>query len=87
MLVSSVPSRPSSRPKSARLFRNGANQAIRIPREWELPGESVLIYKQGQYLIIEAAPKPSLLDVLSDLTPSGEAIPEFEELPYEKIGF
>jgi antitoxin VapB len=29
--------------KTARLFRNGANQAIRIPREFELPGTEVSI--------------------------------------------
>jgi antitoxin VapB len=87
MLKYCMPARPSSEPKTVRLFRNGVNQAVRIPRDWELPGESVLIYKQGQYLIIEPAQKRSLLEVLSNLTPSGETIPRFEELPYESIKF
>ena len=72
-------------PKTARLFRNGANQAVRIPREWELPGQTVLIYKEGQRLIIEPAPQKSLLEVLSTLTPSGETFPQIEELPYERV--
>jgi len=82
-----MPSKPSLESKIARLFRNGANQAVRIPREWELPGESVLIYKQGQRLIIEPAPKRSLLEVLATLAPSGETIPQIKELPYERIEF
>ena len=36
-----------------RLFRNGRNQAIRIPREFELPGEEAMIHKEGDRLIIE----------------------------------
>jgi antitoxin VapB len=79
--------KPLIESKTARLFRNGANQAVRIPREWELPGESVLIYKQGQRLIIEPASKPSLVEVLTKLIPSGETIPQIKELPYERIEF
>lgn len=31
----------------ARLFRNGRNQAVRIPRKFELPGQEVAIRKDG----------------------------------------
>ena len=58
---------------------------MRIPREWEFRDGTVLMRKQGQRLIIEPAPKPSLLEVLSTLTPSGETFPQIEELPYESI--
>ena len=58
---------------------------MRIPREWEFRDGTVLMRKQGQRLIIEPAPKPSLLEVLSTLTPSGEKFPQIEELPYESI--
>jgi antitoxin VapB len=75
----------SVQPKLARLFRNGANQAVRIPREWELPGGTVLIHKEGRRLILEPAPRPSLLEVLSALTPSGETFPPIKELPYEPV--
>jgi antitoxin VapB len=71
--------------KTARLFRNGSNQAVRIPREWELPGQTVLIHKEGKRLIIEPTVKKSLLEVLSTLTPSGETFPQIEELPYEQV--
>lgn len=44
--------------RPVRLFRNGANQAVRIPKEFELPGQDALIYRDGERLIIEAV-KPS----------------------------
>jgi antitoxin VapB len=31
-----------------KLFKNGRNQAVRIPREFELPGEDAIMRKQGQ---------------------------------------
>ena len=34
---------PSPRPKEAKLFRNNRSQAVRIPVEFELPGDRVLI--------------------------------------------
>ena len=35
------------------LFRNGRSQAIRIPKEFELPGTEATIVKDGNRLIIE----------------------------------
>jgi len=53
--------------RHVRLFKNGRNQALRIPREFELPGEDAIIRKEGQRLIIELAPPKSLLAVLASL--------------------
>ena len=36
--------------KEARLFRNNRSQAVRIPVEFELPGERVLISREGARL-------------------------------------
>jgi tRNA(fMet)-specific endonuclease VapC len=36
------------------LFRNGRNQAIRIPREFELPGDEAIIRKEGARLVNRA---------------------------------
>ena len=38
------------------LFRNGRNQAVRIPREFELEGTEAIIRKEGGRLIIEPVP-------------------------------
>lgn len=61
-----VPERP------VKLFKNGRNQAVRIPREFELPGEDALMRKEGDRLIIEAAPPKSLLKLLAALSPIEE---------------
>lgn len=61
--------------RHVRLFKNGRNQAIRIPREFELPGESAVMRKEGAKLIIEPAPPRSLLEVLATLKPLHEDFP------------
>jgi antitoxin VapB len=55
--------------KEAKLFRNNRSQAVRIPVEFELPGEKVLIHREGHRLIIEPAPRKKLLDILRGLKP------------------
>lgn len=37
----------------ARLFANGRSQAIRLPKEFRMPGDRVLIHREGKRLIIE----------------------------------
>lgn len=53
-----IPS-PSPRPKEAKLFRNNRSQAVRIPVEFELPGDRVLIRREGDKLIIEPVKAPT----------------------------
>lgn len=65
----------------ARLFRNGRNQALRIPREFELPGDEALISKDGERLIIEPVARPSLLAILATLEPLDEDFPDIENPP------
>ena len=61
--------------RHVRLFRNGRNQAVRIPREFELPGEDAIMRKDGERLIIEPAPRRSLLALLATLKPLEEDFP------------
>lgn len=66
--------------RHARLFRNGRNQAVRIPREMELPGREVLIHREGTKLIIEPVELPlNLLDVLSNLSPTDDIFPNVDD--------
>lgn len=68
--------------RKARPFRNGRNQAVRIPREWELPGEKILMYLEGNRLVLEPlAKRPHLKDVLRDL----ESLDEDFPLPEDPI--
>ena len=43
------------------MFRNGRNQAIRTPREFEIEGEEVIIHKEGDRVILEPVRKGKLL--------------------------
>ena len=39
--------------RHVRLFRNGRNQAVRIPVEFELPGDEATMHRDGDRLVIE----------------------------------
>lgn len=69
-----------------KLFRNGRNQAVRIPREVELRGNDAIIRKEGKRLIIEPSPPKSLLAVLDRLTPIEEKFPPIQELAIKPVG-
>lgn len=42
--------------RAVKLFRNGAIQAVRIPKEFELPGTGTLMRRDGKRLILELVP-------------------------------
>ena len=67
--------------RHASLFRNSRNQAVRIPREFELEGAEVLIRKEGNSLILTPIRKNRLLDLLASWAPLDEGLPEVEDLP------
>ena len=71
--------------RHVKLFKNGRNQAVRIPREFELPGEDAIMRKEGDRLIIEPAPPRSLLAVLATLAPLDEEFPPIAELALDPI--
>ena len=68
--------------RTARLFRNGRNQALRIPREFELDADEVAIHREARRLIIEPIDrKPSIAEVLAGLESLEEDFPEIEDPP------
>jgi antitoxin VapB len=62
--------------KEARLFRNNRSQAVRIPVEFELPGDRVLIRRDGDRLIIEPLRKAGVLGLLESWSPLADAFPD-----------
>lgn len=52
-----------------KFFRNGTNQAVRIPRDLEFPVEGGTMRREGTRLIIETRPKRTLEEVLDSLEP------------------
>ena len=78
-----------TRARTVKLFKNGVNQALRIPKEFELSGTQALIHREGDKLIIEAIrPKfergsagalLAALDALSKLGPCDDAFPDVDQ--------
>lgn len=68
--------------RTASLFRNGRNQAIRIPREFEFEGTEVILRKEGTRLITDPVKsKPTLLELLATFETIEEEFPEIADLP------
>lgn len=61
-----------------RLFRNGRNQAVRIPREFELDAQEAIMRREDDRLIIEPVRKKSLLATLAELPPLDEDFPDVD---------
>lgn len=76
-VADSVPPAPVRR---VRLFRNGRNQAIRIPREFELEADEATMRREGSRLIIEPIVVPrGLCAVLQALEPIDDELPDVDE--------
>jgi len=71
--------------RHVRLFRNGRNQALRIPREFELSGDEAIIYRDGQRLIIEPVARPSLSRLIAGWEPLDVEWPEIADEPAEPV--
>lgn len=86
--------------RAVKLFRNGANQAVRIPKEFELPGTNAVMHREGNRLILELVPdKPAkgtvaalllALDEIAKLGPCEDDFPDIGDeglLPLDDIDF
>ena len=72
--------------RHVRLFRNGRNQAIRIPREFELPGDEAILRKdETGRLILEPVRRRTLSALAKTWSPLKEEFPEIEDLPAEPV--
>lgn len=57
--------------KTARLFRNGQSQAVRLPKEYRFSGDRVLIKKAGNAVV--------LLPEKGSWKPLVESLPKFSD--------
>ena len=64
--------------RHVRLFRNGRNQAVRIPREFELDTDEAVIYREDDRLVIEPVRRKGLLATLSTLHDLEEEFPDVD---------
>jgi antitoxin VapB len=60
---------------------------LRIPKDFELPGDEAIIHKEGSKLIVEPVKRPSLLELLATWQPCDAAFPDVDEdlLPLDDI--
>ena len=68
-----------SEQRHVKLFRNGRNQAVRIPVEFELPGDEAIMHRDGDRLVIEPARKRGLVALLKAMKPIDESLPEIDD--------
>jgi antitoxin VapB len=71
--------------RTVKLFQNGRNQAVRIPREFELPGQDAIMRKDGTRLILEPIAPKSLLALLATLAPIDDDFAPISELPIDDV--
>ncbi|HKR29605.1 MAG TPA: hypothetical protein VJT08_03975 [Terriglobales bacterium] len=79
--------KPSQSVRRVHLFRNGRNQALRIPREFELPGDEALLRRDAKTgrLIVEPVRRRDILDVIKSWRGETEEFPEVEDLPADDV--
>ena len=70
-----------------RFFRNGRNQAIRIPREFEVDAEEAIIRRENDRLVIEPIRRKGLLATLSTLHTLDDGFPDIDQgmLPLDDV--
>ena len=73
--------------RRVRLFRNGRNQALRIPRDFELDADEATIRREGDRLVIEPVKRRRLLNLLATLKPIDDDFPDVDEglLPLDDV--
>ncbi|MBM3513885.1 MAG: AbrB/MazE/SpoVT family DNA-binding domain-containing protein [Alphaproteobacteria bacterium] len=71
--------------RQVKLFRNGRNQAVRIPREYELPGTSAIMRREGRRLIIEPTRPKTFSAWLKTLEPIEHEFPHIDDPPPEPV--
>jgi len=68
-----------SNQKRVRLSRDGENQVVCIPAEFELPGIEAIIRRDSGRLVIEPVRKRGLIALLNSMTPLDEAFPIIDD--------
>jgi antitoxin VapB len=71
--------------RHVRLFRS-RNQAVRIPVEFELPGDEAIMHRDGDRLVIAPVRKRGLVALLKTMKPLEEGFPEIDDpVPVARI--
>lgn len=73
--------------KTAKIFKNGRSQAVRLPREFRFDCEEVFVQKQGDKVILSAK-EPGWDEFFDSVSVFGEDfLSEREDLPPQERSF
>lgn len=72
---------------TAKLFRNGQSQAVRLPKDFALPGQEVYVRRVGQSVLLVPKDDPwSLLEAARELFTDDFMQARVQEPPQERDG-
>ena len=74
--------------RRAKIFKNGRSRAVRIPKDFDLPGDEVVIRQETDGVItIHPRKKRGLLALLATMDRLGEddVMPQIEDFPAEPV--
>jgi len=66
---------------TARIFRHGGSQAVRLPRAFRFDGTEVLIEKRGAEVILKPVPVPKFRSFAEIARHLAERFPDGEDFP------
>jgi antitoxin VapB len=72
---------------TARVFKSGNSQAVRLPKEFRLRGKEVDIFRRGDELVLREKSKgmERAFEIIANLPIDVDAVEEFsKELPQER---
>ena len=70
--------------KTAKLFRNGDSQAVRLPKEFQFATDEVLIRKVGEDVILSPRPRDWKTYLASAPVASDTFMTDVEDLPAQE---
>ena len=71
--------------RHVKLFKNGRSQAVRIPRDFELEGDEVLMHREGNRLIVEPILPKSLAQLFAGWRPLDDGLPDISDPEPEPV--
>lgn len=71
--------------RHVKLFKNGRSQAVRIPRDFELEGDEVLMHREGNRLIVVPVSSKSFAELFAGWRPLDDGLPDIADPEPEPV--
>ena len=72
--------------RHVRIFKNGRNRAVRIPVEFDFPGDEVIMRKEGDKITIEPVKKDEDSNVIRWLQSQPPLADEDLDFDFDEVG-